>query len=121
MNAGTIGVVVVLLAIIAFACKDSLKHFKGEGGCCGGSSEKPEKKKLSGEKMGEKIIHIEGMHCKNCKNSVEKHINEIDGAVAKVNLKKKIAIVSLDREVSEEQLWEAVEKADFTVTGIESR
>ena len=117
MNAGTIGVVVVLLAIIAFACKDSLKHFKGEGGCCGGSSEKPEKKKLSGEK----IIHIEGMHCKNCKNSVEKHINEIDGAVAKVNLKKKIAIVSLDREVSEEQLREAVENADFTVTGIESR
>ena len=52
---------------------------------------------------------------------MEKHINEIDGAVAKVNLKKKIAIVSLDREVSEEQLREAVENADFTVTGIESR
>lgn len=117
---GTIIIIIILIVFVFFAVKSSLKHYRGEGGCCGGGSEpKPEKKKLQGEKVAEKIIYIEGMHCENCKNSVEKHLNAIDGVVAKVNLRKKRAVVSMDRGIADEELREAVEKADFKVIRIE--
>ena len=62
---------------------------------------------------------IEGMHCENCKNTVEKYINQIDGASAQVNLKKNIAVVQLDRPVDDTDLRTAVARAGFTVAGIE--
>lgn len=117
---GTIIIIVILAAVVLFALQDSLKHFKGEGGCCGGGSvPKPRKKKLKGNKIAGKVIHIEGMHCENCKNAVERELNRIDGAAAKVNLQEHTAVVSLERMVSDEELKAAVEKADFKVTRIE--
>ena len=119
---GNIIVIVVIVVIAFFAVRSSMKHFKGEGGCCGGGgSEKVEKKVLTGQKLGEKIIHIDGMHCDNCKNSVERQINKIDGASAMVNLRKKIAVVEYDRELDDEDLRKAVERLDFKVTGIENK
>ena len=70
-------------------------------------------------KIGEKTVHIEGMHCENCKNRVERAINRIDGAVGKVNLKKNIAVVSFEREVSDEEIRKAVEEQDYKVLSIE--
>ncbi len=102
--------------------RSSLKHVKGEGGCCGGSGDlKPIKKKLEGKKIGEKVISIEGMHCENCTNRVQERINSIDGVSAKMNLRKKTAVVSFDRNISDEALKQAVEQAGYTVVGIESR
>lgn len=120
---GNIIVIVVIVVIAFFAVRSSMKHFKGEGGCCGGggSDEKVEKKVLTGQKLGEKIIHIDGMHCDSCKNSVERQINKIDGASATVNLRKKLAVVEYDRELDDEDLRKAVERLDFKVTGIENK
>lgn len=119
-NIGTILIIVILAVIIFFAVKSSIKHTKGEGSCCGGGGgDKPERKRLTGKKLGEKLIYIEGMHCDHCKNSVEGSINEIDGAVAKVSLKKNMAVVSFDREISDEELIKAVERKDFKVVRIE--
>lgn len=118
---GTAIIVLILIVIFFFAIRSSLKHFKGEGGCCGGGGTVAEKKELSGPKIAEKNLHIEGMHCNNCKTSVERNINQIDGAVAKVNLKKNLAVVSMERLVDDEELKTAVEKAGFTITRIESR
>lgn len=118
---GNIIVIAIILVIVFFAVRSSMQHFKGEGGCCGGGGdeEKVEKKVLEGAKLGEKIVHIDGMHCDNCKNSVERQINKIDGASATVNLRKKLAVVEYDREISNEALRKAVECLDFKVTGIE--
>lgn len=117
---GTFIVIGVLVIVLLFACRGSLKHFKGEGGCCGGGSDTEKvKKKLDGAVVATKVIHIEGMHCENCKNSVEKQIDAIEGAAAKVHLHKKIAVVELDRPVEDEVLKAAVEKAGFEVKGIE--
>lgn len=117
---GNVIIVCVLLIIIFFAVRSSVKHFKGEGGCCGGGSDTEKvKKKLDGAVVATKVIHIEGMHCENCKNSVEKQIDAIEGAAAKVHLHKKIAVVELDRPVEDEVLKAAVEKAGFEVKGIE--
>lgn len=116
---GTVIVAAVLIVIVVLAVGSSLKHMKGEGGCCGGGGEIKESKKLDAPKIGEKEITIEGMHCDHCKNSVERAVNKIDGAVCKVNLKRKKAKISYSREVSDEALKQAVESAGFQVIGIE--
>ncbi len=121
MNVGTGIVLLCLAVIIIFAIWNSRKHMKGEGGCCGGGGTVKEYKELDAPVRGEKIVHIEGMHCDNCKNRVEHAINRIDGAVGKVNLRKKIACVRYSREISEEEIIRAIEVLDFKVTKIESR
>lgn len=117
---GDIIIILILAGLIFFAARGSLKHFKGEGGCCGGGSiPEPKKKKLQGKKIAEKVIYIEGMHCENCKNSIEKHLNELGGVAAKVNLRKKAAVVSMDCMITDEELKKGVESAGFKVTKIE--
>lgn len=118
---GTIFVLVVIAGIVSAAIISGSKHFKGESGCCGGGGGSIEdEKKLEGNVIGKKIVHIDGMHCKNCKIRVERAINKINGASAKVNLKKNIAEVSFDRTVSDEDIKQAVELCDYVVTSIEN-
>lgn len=120
---GDIIVGLAIIVILFFAIRSTKKHFKGEGGCCGGGcsecGEKTKKKQLKGEKVAVKVLAVEGMHCDHCKSSVEKSLNEIDGAVAKVNLGKKTATVTLGRMISDEELKKAVEDAGFQVVDIE--
>lgn len=117
--AGTVIVLLVLVVVILFAGRATIKHSKGEGGCCGGGgTSAAETKKLDGDVTAVKIIEIEGMHCENCKNSVERSINRLDGAVGRVNLKKNICEVSMDRDISDEALRIAVERLDFHVKKI---
>ena len=113
-------VVIVVIIIMLFAGKGAYKHLKGEGACCGGGS-KPEipKKKLDGTKLGEKTMKITGMHCENCVASVTRAINRIDGAAAKVSLKKGEAVVSYDREISNEELKKVVEDRGYHVVSIQ--
>lgn len=109
---------VILVLIIVLAVFNSVKHFKGEGGCCGGGGSVKETKTLDAPKLGEKKILIEGMHCENCKNRVEHVVNQLDGAVCKVNLRKKTATVSYSREIAEEELKRVIEKAGYEVKSI---
>lgn len=110
-----IGIIAVLVIV---GIRSGAKHFQGEGGCCGGgSSAKPQKKKLKNV-IAKKTFIIEGMSCEHCKNRVESCINEIDGAAAKVNLGKKEAVVSLEKDVSDEEIRSAIEKAGYEVTAI---
>lgn len=111
--------IVIIVIILIPAIRTTVKHMKGEGDCCGGPKEKVPKKKIDSPKLRELTVHIEGMHCQNCKNRIEKHLNELDGVICKVNLNKKIAVVSLYQEVEESVIKETIEKLDFTVVGIE--
>ena len=115
-NVIIIGIIVVLIVIGIYS---GMKHFKGEGGCCGGgsSSVKKQHKKLK-KVIAKKTVIIEGMTCEHCKNRVEKSINDIDGAAAKVNLGRKEAVVSLEKEISDEVICAAVEKAGYKVIEI---
>ena len=111
-----IGLIVILVIV---GVRSGRKHFKGEGGCCGGGSTPvPKQNKKLDHVIAKKSVIIEGMTCDHCKNWVEKSINEIDGAAAQVNLKKKEAVVSLAAEVSDEQIRTAVEKAGYKVVKI---
>ena len=116
-------VVLVVIVLLGFALKGTVKHFKGEGPCCGGGGGSAVKaaggKKLSGPVIGTKTVRISGMHCDRCAESVTKAINKIDGASAKVSLKKETAVVSYDRELDNGRLKEAVQKAGYDVVTIE--
>ncbi|MBD5106579.1 MAG: heavy-metal-associated domain-containing protein [Lachnospiraceae bacterium] len=117
---GNIIIIAILMIFIVFALRGSYLHFKGVRGCCrGGSGPKSVKKKLRGPIIAKKVIVIEGMHCNSCKNRVENQLNQIDGALAKVNLKKKIAIVSMERMIPDMLLTHEIEKLDFKVIEIE--
>lgn len=108
---------VILVVVMVLGVRSSIKHFKGEGGCCGGGCITVKKKKLK-KVIATKTVIIEGMSCEHCKNRVEQRINDIDGAAAKVNLKKKRAIISLEKDVSDELLCSVIEKAGYEVVEI---
>ena len=116
-------IILILVVLLCFGIKSSIKHFKGEGACCGGGSgsvksRKPKKKKLDGPVTGHYTLRIPGMHCQNGVNSVTRGINSIDGASAKVSLRKKSAEVSCDRDIDKADLIRAVESAGFEVESI---
>lgn len=110
-----IGIVVVM---IFFGIRSGMKHFRGEGGCCGGSAPVKKQKKKLDKVIAQKVVVVEGMTCEHCKNRVEKCINEIDGAAAKVNLKKGEVVVFLAKDVSDDQIRMVIEKAGYGVVEI---
>lgn len=113
-------IIAVLAVLLIFGVRALIKHFKHESSCCGGGSRsaKVPEKKLDNV-IGQKIVRVDGMTCDHCKGWVEKAINEIDGASAKVDLKKKVAVVSLARELSNEEIIAAVKKAGYRVVEIQ--
>lgn len=109
-------IILAVLAVIAvYAVSASRKHFRGEGGCCGGAGTVREKKKLTAPRIGEKTVRIEGMHCENCRNRVEHAVNRLDGVVCRVNLRKKTARISYSVPVSDETLRETIEALGYEV------
>ncbi len=114
-------IILLVVVLLIFALKGSIKHFKGEGPCCGGGSgsgKSSKEKILDGPVVGRRTIKISGMHCRNCANSVTNALNALDGVAAKVNLSENCAEVSYDRSVDEIELRQAVEKAGYEVVSI---
>ena len=66
----------------------------------------------------ERRCSVSDMHCDHCVKSVTEAIDKIEGASAKVNLKKEEAVVSYDREIDDDDLKKAVEEAGFKVVDI---
>lgn len=112
-------IILLLVVLFAFGIRATIKHFRHESSCCGGgSSVTPVPEKKLDHVIGTKIVKVDGMTCEHCKGWVEKAINGIDGASAKVNLKRKEAVVSMAREVSDAELTAAVKKAGYRVVSI---
>lgn len=116
----------VILALVAalmfFAARGALKHFKGESPCCGGGGsglrQASAEKRLDGSILGRKTVKISGMHCARCVRSVTEAINKIDGASAEVSLESGTVVVSYDRPVDDEKIRRVVEDAGFKVVSI---
>ena len=117
----TYAVGIIILVIMFFALKSTVRHFRGEGSCCGvGDVPALTRKKMDAPKIGEKVVSIEGMHCQNCKRRVETLLNGIEGAVAKVDLGKNIAILSMSRIVADEEIYDALDGSEFRVVSIQA-
>lgn len=112
-------ITILLVVLILIGIHATKKHFKREGGCCKGSGKPaPVPEKKLEQVIGTKVVTVGGMTCDHCKNWVEKSINSIDGASAKVDLKKKEAVVSMSREISDEEIIAAIQKAGYKVVEI---
>lgn len=109
-----IAIIAVLLIIGIF---NTRKHFMNKSGCCGSSGTYISKKKLS-KVVAKKTFIVEGMTCENCSARVQRAVNDMDGLAAKVNLKKKEVVVSMEKEVSDEIIKAAIEKAGYEVTAV---
>lgn len=107
-------IIAIIVILLLVGINSARKHFKGQGGCCGGGNTYVSKKKLKNV-IAKKTFIVEGMTCENCKARVERYINDMDGVVGKVNLKKKELLVSMEREVSDEEIKAAIGKAGYTV------
>lgn len=116
---GTGIVIAVLVIMIIIALQSSMKHLKGEGGCCGGGSLEPKvKRQRLKNVVKRKRMVIAGMQCDNCRKRVENSLNSINLVSAKVDLKTGNAIIDLGREVKDDELRNVVEKAGYKVLSI---
>lgn len=77
-------IILIMAAVIGYAVYSTVKHFKGEGGCCGRKTYKTKKKKLKNV-IKIKVFIVEDMHCEHCKNRVEEVINDIHGLAGRVD------------------------------------
>lgn len=109
-----IAIIIVLLVMLAFAVKETVKHFKGESACCGGAS-KAKKKKLKNKVINKYTLKIGGMHCKHCVSTVTAVINDFDGAAGRVSLRKGEAVVLCDREIDIEEMKEKIRRRGYEV------
>lgn len=118
INVGSITIIVILVVIVLIALKGSLKHYRGEGGCCGGVGEVKVKKQKLKHIFGKKEISIEGMKCDNCRRRIENGLNSMYMVNAKVDLGKKVAYINLGEEIPDKLLKEEVEKLGYKVADI---
>ncbi len=105
-------IIAIILVVAAVAVRSTAKHFRGQGGCCGGGSYKPKKKKLP-QVICRKSFRVEGMHCEQCKNRVEEAVNDIRGVAGRVDLKKGLLTVSYAEDVDDELIRARVERAGY--------
>ena len=71
-------------------------------------------------KTMKKVMKIEGMMCGHCEARVKKTLEAIDGVKeAVVSHEAGTAVVTLEKEVADEVLKNAVEAQDYPVKGIE--
>ncbi|MBD8925639.1 MAG: heavy metal-associated domain-containing protein [Lachnospiraceae bacterium] len=118
----TILIVAVIAVLVIAGLKETIKHAKGEGACCGGGNTASDEEPtviLSGKIVTRMNVYIDGMHCMNCKNSVTRSLQKLDQVSAKVDLKKNMAYVESTRNVGDDEITFAIERLDFNVTRIE--
>lgn len=81
---------------------------------------KKNKKNMMEDKPMKKVLKIEGMMCGHCESSVKKALEALDGVTgAIVSKDSATAVVTLEKEIANDVLKEAVEAKDYTVTSIE--
>ena len=70
-------------------------------------------------KTMEKILKIEGMMCGHCEMHVKKALEALDGVkCAKVSHKDAIAVITLEKEISDDALKQAILEEGYEVTDI---
>ncbi len=111
----------VILALVAlglgFGIFYTIKHFKGDGGCCGGGNYKPKRKRLK-KVLYKKCFKVDGMHCESCKGRVEEVVNGIVGVSGAVDLKKGILTVSYESDVGDEVIIARIIRAGYKASVI---
>ena len=111
-----LGVIAIAVAAGVFY---TMRHFKGQGGCCGGGNYRPKRKKLK-QIQYQKTFLVQGMHCDHCKARVEEVVNDIPGVAGRADYKKGELVVSYEKEVSDSLIQSRLQRAGYPVTGEKS-
>lgn len=102
----------IIAAVVAIGVIYTVKHFRGEGGCCGGGSLKLKKKKLKNVKYT-RTFTVTGMHCEHCRGRVEEVVNDVKGIAGSVNLRKNELTVSYAEDVADEVIISRLQRAGY--------
>ena len=116
-----VAIVVLVFAIVfVIAVRAALRHFKGEGGCCGGGAGAPPPvaDKVIGPAVARRELALGGLHCMKCVARVKAALEALPGVAADVTLDPQRAVVRMDRDVPDEALRKAVEAQGFQVLSI---
>lgn len=112
--------ILIVAAILFFALKGTVKHFKGESSCCGGSVS--DKVKVDDKNTNHYAYHItvntSGLKCDGCKTKVENALNSKIGVYAIADYKNNIVKVHSKNELSDEEITKAIEGAGYKVNSI---
>ena len=113
-------IVLIVLVLLFFALKGSVRHFKGESSCCSGASApvRTGEKRLDGPVISVRTAKVDGMHCDACADRVKRAIDSIDGAAGAVDLKSGVATIRLDRSVDDIIIRKKIEEAGYKVVSI---
>lgn len=69
-----------------------------------------------------KVIMIEGMHCMNCASRANKALSGVQGVEeVDMQLKKNRAVVTVDANVTDQALKDAVNEAGYQAVSIEEK
>ena len=104
----------IVIAVVAVGILSAIKHFRGQGGCCGGGDYRPKRKKLKGIRY-QKTFRVEGMHCEHCKRRIEEAVNDLRGAAGRVDLKRGMLTVSYAEEVADEVILQKIERIGYRI------
>ena len=107
-------VIVVIAIIMAFALKGTIKHFKGEGACCGGGHHelKIEAKPLD-HVVDTLTLKVDDIHCENCAIRIANALNRLDGINANVNVKHKEVMIQSDHPLDATMVVERIERLGY--------
>lgn len=113
--------VLIVIIILIFALKGSMKHFNGEGACCGGNVNN--KVKVDDKNISYYpytiTVYTEGMKCDGCKLKVENALNAKSGIYATANYHKNIVKVHMKENLSDEIITKVVEEAGYRVKSVQ--
>lgn len=113
--------IIILAAVLIPAVRHCYLRFQGKKSCCGGTAQKEPVKKLRDPVVETYKVQVEGMHCDNCRNSIMRHLNMLDGVSAKVSLPKKLVTVDCSKATDPDVIKHTIEKLDFTVISIQKQ
>lgn len=68
-----------------------------------------------------KIIEINGMKCEHCQATAQKALNAIDGVEARVDLKKKRAVVNLAKDIEDKVFKDALSAVGYEAVSISEK
>lgn len=107
-------IILIILSVLGtLGVLSAIRHFRGQGGCCGSGGYRPKKKKLKNV-LYTKTFRVQGMHCKKCKFRVEEAINDLKNAAGTVNLRKGELTIRYAEDIPDDVILSRIERAGYT-------
>ncbi len=104
----------ILILVLLLTVWHIVKKKKSKASCCGSGAYMAKSKKLK-TVVCKKNYLVGGMHCQSCVNRVMEALQDLGGTSAVVNLKKGILTVSMEREMEDAVIIDAIEKYGYKV------